>query len=199
MKDKPRHGSAHTPGGEFSAVRRPVNRGQARFPAPQLICDSNGTPIYVLTSGANVSDIGRAVDLLDGYPPIAGRPGRPRHRLDTLLAAKGYSSEAFRRACRARHRPIIPQPKTVGIKRPGQAELRRRTDPRAAAPVPSPGRALGTPPRHPRQRGQSRLRHDRLASLDQMDRTKEYVRSFINRVFPRSARLGDGLSCGSRR
>jgi hypothetical protein len=39
----------------------------------------------VLTSGANVSDFGRALDLLDGYPPIAGRP---RRRFITLLADK---------------------------------------------------------------------------------------------------------------
>ncbi len=27
----------------------------------------------MLTSGANIPDISRALDLLDGYPPIAGR------------------------------------------------------------------------------------------------------------------------------
>jgi hypothetical protein len=43
-----------------------------------LICDGNGAPIYVLTSGAKVPDISRAVDLLDGHPPIAGRPGLRR-------------------------------------------------------------------------------------------------------------------------
>jgi hypothetical protein len=47
--------------------------GQARQQASQ-ICDGNGTPIYVLTSGANVHDISRTVDLPGDYPPIAGRP-----------------------------------------------------------------------------------------------------------------------------
>jgi transposase len=88
-----------------------------------LICDGNGTPIYVLTSGANVPDISRALDLLDGYPPIAGRPGRPRRRFDMLLADKGYSSEAFRQACRERGtEPIIAKPKTPHIK--GLGKLR---------------------------------------------------------------------------
>jgi hypothetical protein len=43
------------------------------------------TRYWVLTSGANVSDFSRALDLLDGYPPIAGRP---RRRFITLLADK---------------------------------------------------------------------------------------------------------------
>jgi hypothetical protein len=47
-------------------------RGRSTGPSPDLLCDGNGPPIYVLTSGANVTDISRAVDLLDGYPPIAG-------------------------------------------------------------------------------------------------------------------------------
>jgi transposase len=77
----------------------------------------------VLTSGANVPDISRALDLLDCYPPIAGRPGRPRRRFDALLADKGYSSEAFRQACRERRtEPIIPKPKTPAMK--GLGKLR---------------------------------------------------------------------------
>ncbi|GAA2569252.1 hypothetical protein GCM10010435_48960 [Winogradskya consettensis] len=77
----------------------------------------------MLTSGANVPDIGRALDLLDGYPPIAGLRGRPRRRFTALLADKAYSSEAFRQACRDRGtEPIIPKPKTRGIK--GLGKLR---------------------------------------------------------------------------
>jgi transposase len=71
----------------------------------------------VLTSGANVPDISRAGDLLDGSPAIAGRRGRPRRRFDTLLADKGYDSEAFRRECRDRGtEPIIPKRKSTGVK-----------------------------------------------------------------------------------
>ncbi|GIE92513.1 Transposase DDE domain-containing protein [Actinoplanes regularis] len=52
---------------------------------------------------------------------IADRPGRPRRRFTTLLADKGYSSEAFRQACRDRGtEPINPKPKTPGIKRLGK-------------------------------------------------------------------------------
>ncbi|MFC6567765.1 transposase [Actinoplanes utahensis] len=45
----------------------PVNRGKPGS-KHHLICDGNGTPIYVLTSGANVPDVKRALDLLDCYP-----------------------------------------------------------------------------------------------------------------------------------
>jgi transposase len=77
----------------------------------------------VLTSAANVPDIKRALDLLDGYPPIADRPGRPRRRFATLLADKAYSSAAFRQACRDRGtEPIIPKPNTHGLK--GLGKLR---------------------------------------------------------------------------
>ncbi|MFI6079115.1 transposase [Actinoplanes sp. NPDC051343] len=79
--------------------------------------------MYVLTSGANVPDISRAIDLLDGYPPIAGRRGRPHRRFDVPLADTGYDSEAFRQACRERGmQPIIPRRKTSRIK--GLGKLR---------------------------------------------------------------------------
>ena len=77
----------------------------------------------MLTSGANVPDISRALDLLDGFPPITGRRGRPRRRFEVLLADKGYDSEALRRACRERGtEPIIAKRRTTGIK--GLGKLR---------------------------------------------------------------------------
>ncbi|WP_373292916.1 IS5 family transposase [Mangrovihabitans endophyticus] len=86
----------------------PVNRGKPGS-KHHLIVDGNGTPMKVLTTGANVPDISKAVDLLDAGPPVAGRPGRPRRRFVVLLADKGYDSRAFREACRARRTdPIIP-------------------------------------------------------------------------------------------
>ena len=81
------------------------------------------TPLKVFTTGANVPDISKAVDLLDAVPPVAGRPGRPRRRFPVLLADKGYDSQAFRAACRRRRtEPIIPRRGTTGIK--GLGKLR---------------------------------------------------------------------------
>jgi hypothetical protein len=37
-----------------------------------LICHGNGAPLKVITTGANVPDISKAIDLLDAVPPVAG-------------------------------------------------------------------------------------------------------------------------------
>jgi transposase len=142
----------------------------------------------VLTSGANVPDISRGLDLLDGYPPIAGRPGRPRRRFTTLLADKAYSSRAFRRACRERGtEPIIPKPKTPAIK--GLGRLRYVVEQTFALLHQFRRLAvrLGTTPGHPRRPRQPRLRPDLLAAIDQLDRT-EIVLGALRRSPPRSAR-----------
>ena len=88
-----------------------------------LICDGGGVPLHVITTGGNVNDATKAIALLDGVPPIAGRPGRPRRRFDVLLADKGYDSAAVRDACRHRRTtPIIPQRGRRGIQ--GLGKLR---------------------------------------------------------------------------
>ncbi|MER5201486.1 transposase [Streptomyces sp. NPDC002755] len=43
-----------------------------------LICDGRGTPLKVITTAANVNDVTQTLVLVDGIPPVAGRPGRPR-------------------------------------------------------------------------------------------------------------------------
>jgi transposase len=151
---------------------------QTRLEAsPDLRRHGNGTPLHVLTSGANVPDISRALDLLDGVPPIAGCPGRPRRRFDVLLADKGYDSDAFRQACRERG----TEPSSRNARPPGssqgpeQVAVRRRTELRPAAPVPPARRALGTTPGHPRRFGQPGLRPDLLAPPDQLDQPEIFL------------------------
>ncbi|MEU5076068.1 IS5 family transposase [Streptomyces asoensis] len=61
-----------------------------------LICDGRGTPLKVITTAANVNDVTRTPALVDGVPSVAGRPGRPRRRPDSLLADKAYDSKAVR-------------------------------------------------------------------------------------------------------
>ncbi|WP_372472261.1 hypothetical protein [Jidongwangia harbinensis] len=56
------------------------------------MCDGNGTPLLVLTSSANVPDISRALDLLDGSPSIAGRRGHPSRWASTLYPAATAAS-----------------------------------------------------------------------------------------------------------
>ncbi|MFB7507780.1 transposase [Streptomyces broussonetiae] len=57
-----------------------------------LICDGKGTPLHVITTAANVDDVTRTLDLVDGIPPVAGRPGRPRRRPECLLGDEAYDS-----------------------------------------------------------------------------------------------------------
>ncbi|MEU2624955.1 transposase [Streptomyces sp. NPDC007157] len=67
-----------------------------------LICDGKGTPLHVITTAANVNGITQTVALVDGNPPVAGRPGRPRRRTETVLGDKAYDSRAVRSELRRR-------------------------------------------------------------------------------------------------
>ncbi|MFJ4633497.1 hypothetical protein [Streptomyces sp. NPDC088847] len=40
-----------------------------------MICDGRGTPLKVITTAANVNDVTQTLALVDGIPPVAGRPG----------------------------------------------------------------------------------------------------------------------------
>ena len=69
----------------------------------------------------NVNDVSPALDLVDGIPPVAGRPGRPRRRPGTLLADKGYDSDRVR--CELAQRrivSIISYRGTTGVQRLGK-------------------------------------------------------------------------------
>ncbi|WP_185993010.1 transposase [Streptomyces sp. 130] len=43
-----------------------------------LICDGRGTPLKVMTTAANVNDVTQTLALVDGIPPVAGRPADDR-------------------------------------------------------------------------------------------------------------------------
>ncbi|GAA2271770.1 IS5 family transposase [Streptomyces atrovirens] len=88
-----------------------------------LICDGNGTPLHVITTAANVNDITQTINLVDGIPPIAGRPGRPRRRPEAVLGDKAYDSKAVRLALRRRRiLPVISRKGAPNIK--GLGKLR---------------------------------------------------------------------------
>ncbi|MFF7076566.1 transposase [Streptomyces lavendulae] len=54
-----------------------------------LICDGRGTPLKVVTTAANVNDVTQTLALVDGIPPVAGRPGRPRRRPEAPARGQG--------------------------------------------------------------------------------------------------------------
>ncbi|MGC5400693.1 IS5 family transposase [Streptomyces sp. DT20] len=88
-----------------------------------LICDGRGTPLKVITTTANVNDVTQTLALVDGIPPVAGRPGRPRRRPVALLDDKGYDSNAYRDELRQRQiLPVISRKGSPNIK--GMGKLR---------------------------------------------------------------------------
>ncbi|MGW4126034.1 transposase [Nocardia sp. NPDC004711] len=67
----------------------PVDRAKTGSKHHILTC-SNGFPLAVALSGADVNDHLLLPTLLDRVRPLRGRAGRPRHRITTLIADKGY-------------------------------------------------------------------------------------------------------------
>ncbi|MET9325064.1 transposase [Streptomyces sp. NPDC003038] len=67
---------------------------------------SCGRPLKVITTAANVNDVTQTLALVDGIPPVAGRPGRPRRRPEALLGDNGYDSNPNRDELRRRR--ILP-------------------------------------------------------------------------------------------
>ncbi|OKJ26701.1 transposase [Streptomyces sp. CB02366] len=86
-----------------------------------MICDGRDTPLKVITTAANVNDVTRALALVDGIPPVAGRPGRPRRRPDALLGDKGYDSNRNRKVLRERRiLPVISRKGSPNVKSIGK-------------------------------------------------------------------------------
>lgn len=86
-----------------------------------LICDGRGTPLKVITTAANVNDVTQTLALVDGIPPVAGRPGRPRRRPEARLGDKGYDSNPNRHALRERRiLPVISRKGSPNIKNIGK-------------------------------------------------------------------------------
>ncbi|WP_369293701.1 transposase [Streptomyces coacervatus] len=76
-----------------------------------------------MTTAANVNDVTQTLALVDGIPHVAGRPGRPRRRPDSLLGDKGYDSNPNRDELRKRRiLPVISHKGAPNIK--GLGKLR---------------------------------------------------------------------------
>ncbi|WP_443051462.1 transposase [Streptomyces sp. NBC_00234] len=123
---------------------RATKEGAATGPSPvdrrktgskhHLICDGHSTPLHVTTTAANVNDITGTLAPVDGIPPLAGRPGRPRWRPESVLGDKAHDSKAVRRELRRRR--IMPV-----ISRKGAANTRTwagsATSPSRPSPCPT--------------------------------------------------------------
>lgn len=65
-----------------------------------LIVDGNGLPLAALLTQANRNDTTQILPLVDAVPFVAGKPGHPRRRPDSLYADRGYDSEPHRETLR---------------------------------------------------------------------------------------------------
>lgn len=73
-----------------------------------MVADGNGRPLAVLIDSAQKSEVALAEPVLDQVR-VARRRGPPKRRPQSLVADKGYDSDAFRIALRQRSiRPVVP-------------------------------------------------------------------------------------------
>ncbi|WP_120185367.1 IS5 family transposase [Zymobacter palmae] len=79
----------------------PTDRGRPGCKR-HVLTDSNGVPLVVLFSGANMHDSVPLTALLEGLPKLQGSRGRPRHRPNKLHADKAYDYTRCREACGVR-------------------------------------------------------------------------------------------------
>ncbi|WP_461145135.1 IS5 family transposase [Salinifilum aidingensis] len=97
---------------------RAKKRGSATGPSPvdrgktgskhHLITNGGGLPLAAILTGGNRNDITQLLPLVDAIPPVRGRPGRPRHKPDVLVADRGYDYDHHRTLLRERGiRPLI--------------------------------------------------------------------------------------------
>ncbi len=101
----------------------PVDGGKTGSKHHLMVTHRAGTPFKVITTAANVNDVTQTLALVDGIPPVAGKPGRSRRRPDALVGDKGYDSNPNRRElCRRRILPVISRKGAPNVK--GLGKLR---------------------------------------------------------------------------
>jgi transposase len=101
-----------------SVLVRAFGGGDATGPSPvdrrklgskhTLLVDANGVPLVIHTAPANASDYKLILPVIEDFPEIGGKPGRPRKHPDVIYADRGYDSEAIRQSLRSQGiRPVI--------------------------------------------------------------------------------------------
>jgi transposase len=78
-----------------------------------LLVDATGIPLAFSVTGGNRNDVTQLIPLLDAVPAVAGQPGRPRRRPDSVIADRGYDHDKYRRLVRERGvEPLIARRQT---------------------------------------------------------------------------------------
>jgi transposase len=74
-----------------------------------VLTDAQGIPLATRVTAANVNEVTQLVPLVDAMPPVAGKPGHPRRRPESLYGDRGYASEPKREELRERGiEPFVP-------------------------------------------------------------------------------------------
>ncbi|MGW4371899.1 transposase [Nocardia takedensis] len=142
----------------------PVDRRKTGSKHHILTC-GNGLPLAITLSAANVNDHLVLPELLDNVSPLRGRPGRPRRRITTLTADKGYDYPRVYNELRQRGiAGYIPRRGTRD-KVSGRWIIEQFLA--LLAPIPTLRDPLGTPHRHPPQIPRPRSRTHLLATVEQ--------------------------------
>jgi transposase len=87
--------------GRTKTGRNPTDRGKTGS-KHHVITDASGIPLATTLTGANAHDVTQLLPLVEAIPPIAGKPGRPRHRPHRVQGDRGYDSQPHRDELRRR-------------------------------------------------------------------------------------------------
>jgi transposase len=93
-----------------SVIVRAFGGGEATGPSPvdrrkrgskhTPLVERHGVPLAIRTAGANASDHTQILPVVDQFPRIGGKPGRPKQHPAVLYADRGYDSEHTRQVLR---------------------------------------------------------------------------------------------------
>ena len=61
-----------------------------------MLTDAAGVPLVVHTVAANRHDVNTLLPLVVDMPAVAGKPGRPKQKLQKLVADKAFDCQALR-------------------------------------------------------------------------------------------------------
>src|SRR5262245_1925253 len=67
-----------------------------------VLTDAQGIPLAATVTAANVNEVTQLLPVVDAVPPVAGKPGHPRRRPESLYGDRAYASEPKREELRER-------------------------------------------------------------------------------------------------
>jgi transposase len=75
-----------------------------------VVTDGHGIPLAASLTSANTNEVKEVLPLVDSIPPVAGKPGHPRNRPESLYGDRAYASQPKREELRQRGiEPFIPE------------------------------------------------------------------------------------------